>query len=228
MAVSLGTAGILAYNWWVLVPVKPGLMRSPNELFSDLEATGQPLAGAMRSADFASGVLLVAAFVLLNTGVIDALRREWTAMVVFAIAGSVGAIFPESCADGVSDACRAAEIRFQLPVHHYVHIVAGIVEFGAITLALYSAVRRTRGSDSRFARLYRDLWRGALVAYPLLGLAYVTNDLGGIMEGVFFVGFTVMIGTAMAEWVAVGRARRPARLSPPVPSVPSTQTGARR
>ena len=36
-----GVAGLLAYNWWVLVPLKPGLMRSPSELFSNLEVTGQ-------------------------------------------------------------------------------------------------------------------------------------------------------------------------------------------
>ncbi len=116
VAVWTGVAGILAYNWWVLVPLDHGLMRSPNELFSDLEATGQPFAGAMRTADFVSGALLVTAFLLLNSGAIGALRREWTAMVVFAVAGSAGAIFPESCADGISNACRAAEIRFQLPV----------------------------------------------------------------------------------------------------------------
>jgi hypothetical protein len=214
VAVSFGIAGILTYNWWVLVPLKHGLMRSPNELFSDLEATGQPFAGAMRSADFLSGALLLVAFLLLRTGISGVLRREWTALVVFATAGSVGAIFPESCADGVSNACRAAEIRFQLPLHHYVHIVAGIVEFGAITVALLYAVRRTRGTDSRFGRIYRDLRRGALVAYPLLGLAYVTNDLGGVMEGVFFVGFTVMIATSMAEWIAIGRGRRTTYLPP--------------
>ena len=36
--------GLLAYNWWVLVPFKPGLLRSPDEFFSNLEVTGQPYA----------------------------------------------------------------------------------------------------------------------------------------------------------------------------------------
>jgi hypothetical protein len=177
----------------------------------------------MRSADFLSGALLVAAFLVLHGA--PALRREGRAMIVFAVAGSMGAIFPESCADGISNACRNAEIRLQLPVHHYVHIAAGIVEFGAITVALYQAHRRTRGQSTRAARMYRDLWRGALVAYPLLGLAYVTNDLGGVMEAVFFVGFSLMIGTQVAERV---HARSGAGVAAPTPHRPVRITALRR
>lgn len=32
LAWAAGSAGLLTYNWWVLVPFRPGLMRSPNEL----------------------------------------------------------------------------------------------------------------------------------------------------------------------------------------------------
>ena len=58
----LGIAGLVAYNWWLLVPLKPGLMTSPDELFSNLEITGQPYAALMQHCDLASGLLLVAAF----------------------------------------------------------------------------------------------------------------------------------------------------------------------
>jgi hypothetical protein len=207
-AVVCGTAGIVGYNWWVLVALKPGLMRSPSELFSDLEVPGQPFAGAMRVADFVSGVLLFTAFLFLSRGPIARMGRELNAMLVFAMAGVMGAIFPEACADGLSNSCRIAEVQLQLPMHHYLHIAAGVFEFGAITLALFFAVQRTSVSTARIARIYRGLRKGAIIAYPLLGLAYVTNDLGAVMEGVFFVGFSVMLGTLMAERVLIGREER--------------------
>jgi len=46
----------------------------------------------------------------------------------------------------------------------------------------------------------------ALVAYPLLGAAYLFNRFGGIMEAVFFTGFAVMVITQLAERAAVARA----------------------
>lgn len=174
-------------------------MRSPNELFSDLEVTGQPFATAMQHADLLSGLLLLAAFMAAGSRSILAGRREWLAMMVFAAAGALGGLFPEVCADGISASCRRMEWKLQLPVNQYLHIAAGIVEFGAITVALVHAFRRTRGEQTRGARIYRGLTRAALVAYPLLGLAYLLNRLGGVMEGVFFVGFTVMVLTQISE-----------------------------
>jgi hypothetical protein len=43
------------------------------------------------------------------------------------------------------------------------------------------------------------LARAALIAYPLLGAAYLTDRLGGIMEAVFFAGFSLMVATQLAE-----------------------------
>jgi hypothetical protein len=129
-------------------------------------------------------------------------------MLGFAVAGAAGGLFPEVCEDGINAVCRRMEWHFQLPASQYVHIGAGIVEFAAITIALFIATRRTRatagsspgaGGASRAGTAYRRLWRGALIAYPLLGLAYLTNRLGGIMEAVFFIGFTVMVVTEVAE-----------------------------
>jgi Protein of unknown function (DUF998) len=181
------------------VPFKPGLMTSPNELFSNLEVNGQPYATAMQHADLLSGILLFAAFVLAGRTTIAAGRRDWLAMLVFAIGGAAGGLFPEVCADGISAVCRQQEWHFQLPASQYIHIVAGIVEFTGITVALFLAIRRTRGSQSRPARLYRRIGTGALICYPLLGLAYLVNRMGGVMEAVFFIGFTVMVMTWMAE-----------------------------
>jgi hypothetical protein len=38
-----------------------------------------------------------------------------------------------------------------------------------------------------------------VVAYPLLGLAYLVNRLGGVMEAAFFIGFTVMVLAQLAD-----------------------------
>ncbi len=204
---AFGVAGLLAYNWWVLVPLKPSLMASPNELFSDLEVTGQPFATAMQHADLLSGSLMLAAFLAAGSAGVRGGRREWLAMMVFAAAGVLGGVFPEMCSDGVSAVCRSRELRLQLPTEQYVHIIAGILEFGGITVALLYARRRTRGDKTRNARVYRDLGRTALAAYPILGLAYLSNRLGSVMEGVFFVGFTVMVVTQLHERTDALRAR---------------------
>jgi len=194
-----GVGGLLAYNWWVLVPLKPGLMTSPNELFSNLEITGQPYAAAMQHADVLAGVLLLTAFLAAGRRSFAAGRRDWLAMMAFAAAGLAGGLFPEVCADGINAVCRSREWHFELPLSQYVHIVAGIFEFAAITIALFIAMRRTRGSQAHTARVYRRLWQGALVCYPLLGLAYLLNRMGGVMEAVFFVGFTFTVVTQIAE-----------------------------
>ena len=39
-AKTLAVAGVVAYNWWVVVPFVPGLMPSVNGFFSDLEVAG--------------------------------------------------------------------------------------------------------------------------------------------------------------------------------------------
>ncbi len=60
----LGVFGLVAYNWWVVVPFVPGVMPSVNGFFSDLEATGRPHAALMSDADLAAGILLLAALLL--------------------------------------------------------------------------------------------------------------------------------------------------------------------
>jgi Protein of unknown function (DUF998) len=199
LAWSFCVAGLIAYNWWILVPLKPGLMTSPDELFSNLEIDGQPYAAAMQHADLAAGILVAAAFLAAGRRTVPRGLRDWLAMLVFAAAGAIGGVFSEVCADGISATCRRQEYHFQLPASQYVHMVAGIVEFAAITIALFLALRRTRGGKDRAAGSYRWLWRGALVCYPLLGLAYLVDRMGGVMEGIFFAGFTIMVITQMAE-----------------------------
>jgi hypothetical protein len=214
LAWIFGTAGLVCYNWWLLVPLKPGLMTSPDELFSNLEVSGQPYAVAMQHADFASGLFLLAAFWAAGHGTTQGERRGWLAMLGFAAAGAVGGLFPEVCADGVNAACRRLEYRFELPASQYIHMVVGVLEFTAITLALLWAVRRTRGQSTRPAATYRALAIGAVIAYPLLGAAYLSDRFGGLMEVVFFIGFTLMVISHLAERTAA--ARTAARVAPPI------------
>jgi hypothetical protein len=211
MAWIFGIAGLLAYNWWVLVPLRPGLMRSPSELFSNLEVTGQPFATAMQHADLLSGLFLLGSFLAAGSRSIPGGRRDWLAMMVFAAAGALGGLFPEVCADEISARCRTMEWNFQLPLHQYLHIAAGIFEFGGITLALLFACQRTRHERARTARVYRDLARAAAAAYPLLAAAYLLNRLGGVVEAVFFTGFTVMAATQILERTNSPRRRRRSR-----------------
>jgi len=194
-----GIAGMVFYNWWVLVPLKPGLMRSPDEFFSNLEVAGQPYASLMSHCDVIAGLLVLAAFLLAGPNSVARGRREWLGMVVFALAGLIGGLFSQVCADGISAACMSAERHFQLPLSQYVHDSAGVFEFAGITLALLLALRRTHGERTRPARIYRLLAACAAIAYPLLGLAYLVNRLGGVIEGVFFTGFTIMVMTQLAE-----------------------------
>jgi hypothetical protein len=202
LAWILCIAGLVAYNWWLLVPLKPGLMRSPDEFFSNLEVTGRPYAALMQHADLISGVLLLAAFAIVGSRSVPGARREWLAMMAFAAAGAVGGVFSQVCADGVSPACMSREWHFQLPASQYVHDGAGIVEFAGITLALLLAWWRTRDDQTWTARTYRGLLIGAVAAYPFLGLAYLLDRLGGVMEAVFFTGFTVMAILQVAERAA--------------------------
>jgi hypothetical protein len=206
LAWIFGIAGLVCYNWWLLVPLKPGLMTSPDELFSNLEVTGQPYAAAMQHADVASGVLLLVAFWVAGHGRSRGERREWLAMLGFATAGAAGGLFPEVCADGINAVCRRMEYRLELPASQYIHMVAGILEFAAITVALLWAMQRTRPQSTRPATTYRRLGIGALIAYPLLGAAYLFDRLGGLMEAVFFVGFSVMVITYIAERTTAARA----------------------
>ncbi len=195
----LGIVGIAVYNWWVVVPFVPGLMPSANGFFSDLEATGSRDASLMQHADLAAGVLLVAALLLRGSAGRRGPRAEWKWMVAFAAAGGVGGAFPYACSEGLSASCRSREWHLQLPVHHYIHIVSGIAEFAFLTIAVLTAVRRTRGRTTREARTYHLLLQGLLVAYPLLALAYLTDRLGTVIEPVFFILFSTMVVVELFE-----------------------------
>ena len=136
-------------------------------------------------------------------------------MVAFAVGAGLGGLFPQVCTDGISASCLSLEWQFKLPASQYVHNVAGLIEFAGITFALGCAVLRSKGERTAAAGLYRWLAAGAIFAYPLLVLAVLLDKLGGVMEAVFFAGFTAMVVTQLIE-----RTRR----RPPGPLVRSAQS----
>lgn len=195
----LGVIGLLAYNWWVLVPFKAGLLPSSDGFFSDLEANGRPYATVMQHLDVLAGIILIVALVLRGPMGRYEDRGEWPWLVGFAAAGAVGGEFPYACAEGMSASCRHLEWRFRLPLHHYIHVISGVAEFATITLALVIAYRRTRGRPTPEARLFRRLTTVFIVAYPLIGVAYLGDRLGAYIEPVFFVTFSLIVLAELFE-----------------------------
>jgi hypothetical protein len=189
----MGVTGVLAYNWWMVVPFVPGLMPSANGFFSDLEATGRPHAVLMSRADVLAGVLMAAALVLRGSNANGAVRKEWKWLLAFGIGGAVGGRYPYACAEGLSAACRQLEWHLQLPIHHYVHVLSGIAEFATLTTAALIAMRRTRGNGTSEARVYSGLVKVLAIGYPLLGLVYLTDRLGTLVEPIFFMTFSAMM-----------------------------------
>jgi hypothetical protein len=80
-------------------------------------------------------------------------------------------------------------------------MVSGIVEFAALTTAAVIAMHRTRGDGTVWARVYSGLVTLLAVGYPLLGLAYLTDRLGTLVEPIFFIAFSVMLLAEVFETV---------------------------
>jgi hypothetical protein len=153
----------------------------------------------LQHLDLLSGVLVLAALALRGSAGRQYRGREWGWLVGFAIAAGAGGKFSYACPEGLSAVCRAQERNLQLPAHHYIHILSGVLEFVTITVALILAVRRTHDQRTWPARVYRSVLRLFYLAYPLLGLAYLTDRLGALIEPVFFISFTVLIITHLFE-----------------------------
>jgi len=204
-AVAVGAVGVALYNWWIPVAFDRHLMSSPDELFSDLEATGRPDAAFLQHLDLAAGIVLLAALLLRGAVGPGGRRAEWPWLLAFAGAGALGGQFSYACPEGLSASCRAAEWRLALPHHHYVHVFAGIAEFVFGTVAVYLAWQRTRPRESAETRAIRWTGRTMVIAYPLLAVAYLTDRFGAFVEPVFFACFSVMLLTELVEGVGTTR-----------------------
>ena len=80
-------------------------------------------------------------------------------------------------------------------------MAAGIAEFVFGTVAVYLAWQRTRSQESPVTRAVRWTGRTMVIAYPLLGVAYLTDRFGAFVEPIFFTCFSVMVLTELVETV---------------------------
>jgi hypothetical protein len=199
VAQLLGLVGIVLYNWWVWVVVATNLLTSTNAFFSDLEATGRHDASLFQHLDLAAGVVMFVAFAVRGPLGPEGKRAEWRWLLLFALAGAVSGHFAYACPEGLSATCRNAEWHLRLPLHHYVHVVSGIIEFAAMTTAVFLAWKRTREHTDWVARTIKIVGVAGLIAYPLLGVAYLTDRFGAFVEPVFFVGFSVIVAVELLE-----------------------------
>ena len=196
---SLGVVGLAGYNWWIVVAWNRRLLQSPDELFSDLEAVGRPYARLLSDVDVASGVAILAAILLVGLPGPAGRRREWWLLVAFACAGVLGGLFPYQCPEGLSAACRSAEWSFALSWRHYMHVIAGIVEFGSASTAALLAWRRARGRPGIRPLVHRGVVAVLAVGYPLLAVTYLTGRFGAFVEPVFFLAFSAVVAAELAE-----------------------------
>jgi hypothetical protein len=188
----LGSAGLLAYNWWAVVAIA-GWLPSVDSLFSEVSADGQPHSALLQRLDVVAGALLAAA--LLVRGPLGPSRPARVAragLLLWAAAAGIGGLVPFACAPTTAEGCRYAERHLQLAAHHYLHMVTGVGEFVGASAAVVAATRIVP-----LARLARVLTAVLAVAYPLLGVAYLSERLGSLVEPVFFVTFSVIAGAVL-------------------------------
>ena len=67
-------------------------------------------------------------------------------------------------------------------------------------------MRRTRHEGTVEARVYAAVVTALVVGYPLLGLVYLTDRLGTLVEPLFFVAFSAMVLTELFEPIRRGSA----------------------
>jgi hypothetical protein len=213
VAQFLGLVGVVLYNWWVWVVVASNLLISTDEFFSDLEATGRPDATIFQHLDLAAGIVMFVAFLLRGPWGPKGKRQEWRWLLLFAIAGALGGHFSYACPEGLSAACRSAEWHLRLPLHHYLHVISGVIEFATMTTAVYVAWQRTREDSGWVSRSIKGVGAAMLIGYPLLAVAYLTDRFGAFVEPIFFVCFSVMVAVELLE-----PRRRPSDVDEPLVS----------
>jgi MFS family permease len=174
-------------------------LTSSGEFFSDLEATGRRDANLLQHLDLVAGLVLLVALLLRGPWGPTGQRREWRWLLAFSVAGAVGGQFAYACSEGLSAACQRAQWRFDLPFHHYVHIVSGMAEFALMTVAVYLAQKRTREQTTWTARVIKWTYVALLAGYPLLGVAYLSDEWGAYVEPIFFVCFSIMVLVELFE-----------------------------
>jgi len=71
-----------------------------------------------------------------------------------------------ACPEGLSAACRSAEWHLKLPLHRLLHVISGVIEFAAITMAVYVAWKRTREDSGWVSLAVKGVAIAMLIDYP--------------------------------------------------------------
>lgn len=195
VAVAIGLVGVAVYNWWI-VAAASGILPSPNLMFSDLKASGEPYAATFSHLDIIAAVAMLAALTLLGS---NGRHREWLLLIGFALAGLAGGLLPYTCPEALDASCRRAEWHLQLPLERYGHVIAGMVEFALATTVIVMTHRRLRTSQSPWRHVATTLWTLMLIGYPLLAVAYLTDRWGAFVEPIFLVAFSARLAMALFE-----------------------------
>lgn len=196
---ALGLLSLALYNWWIGA-VLTHQVTSPDGMFSDLEAIGQPHATLFSRLDVASGALTILALLLVGLPSARDRVREWWLMIGFGATGVIGGMYPYACPEGRDPVCREAEWTFQLPLHHYVHMGAGIVEFALVTLTVALMWRRLRDAPPSTWRVVVGLLGAMLmVGYPAIACSYLLDRWDAPVEALFFLVFAGAVATVCLE-----------------------------
>lgn len=196
---ALGLLSVPAYNWWVGAIVA-GLVTSPDGMFSDLEAVGEPHATLFSRLDILSGALVVLGLLLLGAPSTRERAREWKLMIGFGATGVIGGMYPYACPEGRDNACREAEWTFRLPLHHYVHMVSGILEFALVTLTVVLMWRRLRDTAPSPWRTISGILAAMLaIGYPAIAASYLLDRFDAPVEALFFLVFAGAVAAVCLE-----------------------------
>ena len=179
----LGVVGAALYNWWI-VAAFTHIMPTTNMLFSDLEVQGGRYSHLFNSLDFAASALFLLALLLVGA---RGRRTEWITLLWFTVFGMTGAAFHYSCAEALSASCRSAEWHFQLPLTHYLHMLSGIFEFGAVILVVLMARRRHGDVPSYWRAVNRAQVDLLIFALPLIAATYLLDRWEAAIEPILLV-----------------------------------------
>lgn len=195
LALLLGTVGVVAHNWWVVIyPL--GWMPSWHALISEAEASDQPHSRLLSNIDIVVGVLVMAGVLLVGREYRNRRGRVlWWLALAWGLFGLLEGAFPLACSPSTNLVCEEAEWRFELAYHHYVHMGSGVLEYLSANLIAILAWRmNSLGWMSRFGR-----WMtiAMVVCYPFMGWTFFTHRWSTISEAMFFVMYSTTVGAVL-------------------------------
>lgn len=194
-AVILGTIGVVAHNWWVVIyPL--GWMPSWHALISEAEATDQVHGRLLSNIDIVVGIFVIAGVLLVRRTYWGRPGRAvWWFALSWGFFGMLEGVFPLACSPSSNKICEDAEWKFELAYHHYVHMGAGVLEYLSANLVAILAWRTpSLGWLSRFGKWMTIVM---ICAYPFMGATFFTHKWSTISEALFFILYSTTTGAVL-------------------------------